>query len=169
MASGPAMSPQNSAVVQQKMLIYQARTRAGANWFVIIAVLSVINSFISMGGGRMQFIFGLGVTRYADALARGGATENQTVALVLSVLFAAFIALFGFFGRKEQLWAFYIGMALYVCDGLLLLPAGLYLDAAFHIWGLFRIFQGLQALNALIKLRGQQTATAGAVSTSWNQ
>ena len=60
-------------------------------------------------------------------------------------------------------------MGIYICDGLLLLPVGQYLAAAFHVWALFRIFQGLQGLNTLNVLREQQSASMVATSGSWNQ
>ncbi len=166
--STPAMSPQNPAL-QQQIAIARARTQSGANWFLWIAGLSLVNTLISMGGGGVRFIFGLGITTIADVVGRGAAGNGKGVALGVSVFCAAFIALFGFFGRKEMKWAFLLGMALYVCDGLLLIPAKLYLDAAFHAWALFRIFQGLQALNVLEKLKSQQSMSAGAVSASWQR
>jgi hypothetical protein len=167
--ASPATSPQNSGVLSQQILVAQTRMRTGANWFIIIGALSVVNTLISVSGGRMRFIFGLGVTEYADAILRHSGSLNQTLPLVVSILFGGFIALFGFFGRKEQSWAFYAGMGFYICDGLLLLPAGAYLDAAFHVWALFRIFQGLRALNVLSELRGQQATDVVATSTSWNR
>jgi hypothetical protein len=167
--ASPATGPQISGVVQQQMRVAQMRLRTGANWFIIIGALSVVNTLISASGGRMRFIFGLGVTEYADAILRHSGTLNQTLPLVVSILFGGFIALFGLFGRKEQSWAFYVGMGFYVCDGLLLLPAGAYLDAAFHVWALFRIFQGVRALNLLAQLRGQQSTDVVATSTSWSR
>ena len=44
--------------------------RTGANWFIIIGALSVVNTLISVSGGRIRFIFGLGVTEFADAILR---------------------------------------------------------------------------------------------------
>jgi hypothetical protein len=168
-SSSPALGPQNSAALQQQINVAQARMRTGANWFIIIGALSVVNTLISMGGGRIRFIFGLGITEFADAIAQHSGSVNQALPLVLSVLFGGFVAMFGFFGRKEQSWAFYVGMGLYVCDGLLLLPVGQYLDAAFHAWALFRIFQGVQGLNALAALRRQALENVGTTSTSWER
>jgi hypothetical protein len=139
------------------------------NWFIIIGGLSVVNSLISLSGGRIRFIFGLGATEFVDALAQRGGSISPTLLLGLSVLFGGFVALFGFFGRKEQSWAFIVGMGIYLCDGLLLLPVGQYLGAAFHVWALFRIFQGLQGLNTLNALRERQSASMVATSGSWNQ
>jgi len=166
--STPAMAPQNSAL-QQQIAAARARAQSGASWFLWIAALSVINTLITMGGGRMRFIFGLGITTLIDSVGHQMGGSGQTVALAASILGAAVIAIFGVLARKELKWAFIVGMVLYVCDGLLLLPAKLYLDAAFHAWALFRLFQGLQALNALESLKSQQSMNAGAVSTSWQR
>lgn len=166
--ASPAMQPQSASVIQQQMQVYRARMQSGANWFIVVGALSVVNTLITMSGGHVRFIFGLGITSYIDAIGRHSGAQNQTTSLMLSVLFGAFIAVFGFLGRKEQRWAFFVGMALYLCDGLLLLPDAHYLDAAFHLWGLFRIFQGVQALTGLEKLRGAAVQTS-AVSTSWSR
>ncbi len=167
--ASPSLQPQGSAELEQQMAVVRSRVRSGANWFIIIGALSVINTIISMSGGGMRFIFGLGITGVADAIGHQGGGASQGVTLLLSVFFAAFIAMFGLFARKEQKWAFFVGLGLYVCDALLLLPLQAYLDAAFHAWALFRIFQGLQALNALEQLKAQEATTVGAVSASWGQ
>ncbi|ABF39092.1 hypothetical protein Acid345_0087 [Candidatus Koribacter versatilis Ellin345] len=166
--STPAMSPQNNARPQQ-IAAAKARVIVSANWFLWIAGLSVVNTLISMGGGRMRFIFGLGITSVLDAVGHQSGNSGQSTALIMSILAAAVIAMFGFFGRKEMKWAFLVGMALYACDGLLLLKYGVYLSAAFHAWALFRLFVGLQAVNTLETLRSQQSSDAGAMSTSWQR
>jgi hypothetical protein len=168
-SSDIGLNQPTSAALQQQMLMAQARMKTGANWFIVIGALSVVNSLISLSGGRIRFIFGLGATEFVDALAQHGGSISPTLLLGLSVLFGGFVALFGFFGRKEQSWAFLVGMGIYICDGLLLLPVGQYLAAAFHVWALFRIFQGLQGLNTLNVLREQQSASMVATSGSWNQ
>jgi hypothetical protein len=168
-SSGIGLNQPTSAAQQQQMLVAQARMKTGANWFIIIGALSVVNSLISLSGGRIRFIFGLGATEFVDALAQHSGSISPTLLLAVSVVFGGFVALFGVFGRKEQSWAFLVGMGIYICDGLLLLPVGQYLAAAFHVWALFRIFQGLQGMNALSALREQQSASMVATSGSWNQ
>ena len=168
-SGGIGLNQPTSGTLQQQILVAQARMKTGANWFIVIGALSVVNSVISLSGGRIRFIFGLGATEFVDALAQHRGSLSPTLLLAVSVLFGGVVALFGYFGRKEQSWAFLVGMGIYVCDGLLLLPVGQYLGAAFHVWALFRIFQGLQGLNALSVLREQQAASVVATSGSWNQ
>ena len=165
----PGIASQNSQL-QQQIAAARARTHAGAGWFLWIAGLSVVNTLISMSGGSIRFIFGLGITTLIDAIGHGMSGGGQAVALAASVLGAAVLAIFGVLARKELKWAFLLGMILYVCDGLLLIPAKLYLDAAFHAWALFRLYQGFQALGVLQNLRAQEhMGNVGAVSASWEQ
>src|SRR5579864_37374 len=69
--SGPsagAAAPAPAQAQAQARAVAQARMTVAANWFYWIAGLSVINSIITMTGGHMRFIFGLGATSILDAV-----------------------------------------------------------------------------------------------------
>jgi hypothetical protein len=105
-----------------------------ANWFFWIAALSAVNSIVLMSGGGFHFFIGLGVTQLMGGLA--------------GLLAAGIMALFGFFARQGQKWAFLVGGALYALDGVLLLigDGNNILSAVFHGLVLFFIFRGFREL-----------------------
>jgi len=51
---------------------------------------------------------------------------------------------------------------LYSIDGLLLLVGHAFLDAAFHLWVLYRLYQGYTTLSRFMAAQQVQMATAGA-------
>ena len=160
--SAPSPAQMNQAILTANLL---RRAKAGANNFYWIAVLSVVNSFISAFGGGLTFVVGLGVTQIVDALsvivARNmpdAALIAKGIGLVLSIVISGVIAIFGYFAGKGQRWAFYVGMALYSLDALLLLAFQDWLGFAFHLYFLWGLFTGLQAINQLQKLLPRQAS-----------
>jgi hypothetical protein len=121
--------------------------RGGASWFYWIGALSVINTLISMGGGGMRFIFGLGITQFTDTIGSLGGNGGSVAALVVTIVVAGVFALFGYFGSQGKKWAFLVGMALYGLDAGLCVLVGIILSAAFHAWALFRMYQGFRAID----------------------
>ena len=105
-------------MTQAKAILIR-RTQAGANWFFYIAGLSVVNSIIFLLHQNIQFVVGLGTTQVINALSKG-----SVPGIVLGVIVAGIFALFGVFARKGQIWAFWVGMVLYLLDGLLILLVG---------------------------------------------
>ncbi len=66
MGTAPASAPSN--LLAQKLRA-EAVVKATAEWFLWVAALSVVNSFLSMSGSGIRFIFGLGTAQIIDALA----------------------------------------------------------------------------------------------------
>ena len=135
------------------------RLKIGANNFYWIGALSVVNSLIAAFGGGLTFVIGLAITQIVDGLAIGvgqGAPELALVAkiigLALSLAISGIIAIFGFFAGKGQRWAFITGMTLYGLDALLMLAFADWVGFAFHLYFLWGLFSGLQALNQLRQL-----------------
>jgi hypothetical protein len=131
----------------------RARIRGGADWFIWIAALSIINAIILTTGGKFHFIFGLGCTDVVAALAAklpGGAV---VAAWVVNIVVAGVFALFGWFGRQAKPWAFYVGMAFYVLDAVLMLVFADWLGLAFHAYALFRMYGGVKAVGELENLK----------------
>jgi hypothetical protein len=131
----------------------RARVRVGADWFIWIAALSIINGIIMTTGGRFHFIFGLGCTELVSAVATKLPTGGVVAAWVVNILIAGIVALFGKFGRDAKRWAFYAGMGFYVLDAGLMLLFQDWLGLAFHAYALFRIYGGLKAIGELDELK----------------
>lgn len=139
------------------------RVRSGANWFIWIAALSIINSVIILFSGKWSFLAGLGITQVIDGLAYnlsgelGGAVT--VVAMGLNLLVAGAFVVLGLQARKRQNWAFITGMVIYALDGTIFLLVQGWLSIAFHLFALYQIYQGLRANNQL-KQEQQAAATA---------
>src|SRR5690349_18497418 len=71
-----------------------ARLHRGASWFFTIAILSGINSLLQIFDAKIHFIFGLGITQVAGAMARQ--SENATlIYLLVDGLFIGLLLLCG--------------------------------------------------------------------------
>jgi hypothetical protein len=154
--------PQSSLtnLVEQKLRAERV-VKVGAGWFLTIAVLSMVNSVLSMSGASIRFIFGLGIAEFVDALAHQAGQTGLALDLVINGFVAGVFVLFWSFARKGERWAFMAGMALYVVDALVMLYLRDVLAVAFHAYGLYRIYTGMSAIPALQKLQ-QATLPAGA-------
>jgi hypothetical protein len=135
------------------------RVKSGGNTFYWIAALSVINSVILAFGGGTYFVVGLATALFVGGVAIGVGQASpdlaliaKVIGLVLSTVIAGIFAIFGYFAGKGQRWAFITGMVLYAVDGLLMLVFADWLGIAFHLYFLWLLFGGLQALTRLEKL-----------------
>jgi hypothetical protein len=125
-----------------------SRLQAGANWFLVVAGLTLVNTFLAMFNGRMRFIFGLGICDLFNALVREGMMSIGTV-YVTDVIIAAAFAFFGLRSRRGlQLW-FVSGILLYALDGLLSLYLHWYRHAGFHLIALYCMWQGFRQIKRL--------------------
>ena len=144
--SAPAQDPR----AQFARLELERGIKNGANWFYWIAGLSLVNSVMALSGSATHFVLGLGITQIFDGLAQGmGSGAGLAVAVVLDLLAAAALVLFGVFANKRHTWTFVVGMALYALDGLIYLIAQEWLGVGFHAFVLFCLFRGFKACRAL--------------------
>jgi hypothetical protein len=74
---------------------------------------------------------------------------GKGVALVLDLLAAGVLVLFGFFANKGHAWAFIIGMILFALDGVIFLLAQDWLRVGFHAFVLFCLVRGFLACREL--------------------
>lgn len=135
------------------------RVKSGGNNFYWIAGLSVVNSIISAFGGGMSFVIGLGITQIVDGIALllaqespGGAMLIKAMGLILSIGLSSVFVVFGYFSGKEKRWAFIVGMVFYGLDALILLAFKDWVAVLFHLFFLWSLWGGLQALNQLQKV-----------------
>ena len=147
-------------LVEQKLRAERV-VKVGAGWFVTIAVLSMINSVLSMSGAGIRFIFGLGIARYVDLLAHQAGQSGFALDLIINGFVAGLFVIFWRFARKSEQWAFVVGMAIYVLDAALVFYFKDILAAAFHAYALYRIYTGMSGIPALQRLQ-QALAPAGA-------
>lgn len=153
----PAYSP-----LESQIAVFMHQGKNGAKWFYWIAGLSVVNALIMIVGGGVSLVFGLGVTFIGGAIAEGAAQqapENAGIARVIGFGFTLFMALifcgFGWLANKRFQPVYFIGMVLYLLDGLLFLPLGMWMSTAFHAYALYIMWSGFQAYRNLAVLERQ--------------
>jgi hypothetical protein len=138
---------------QSEVLKWMQQFNSSTSWFFWIAGLSVINSLISVFGGGVRLIVGLGITSVADALSSESGATVKVLSFVFTLLMAGLIAILGVLARKFFHWAFIVGMVVYALDGLLLLIAPDYLGLGFHAFVLFLLSKGVPASKKLSELK----------------
>lgn len=153
-----------SVAAEQKLRVLQS-LKGSASWFLMIAGLSMVNSILAMSGTHVRFIFGLGVAQIVDAMAHQAGSPGYVLDLIINGIIAGVFVLFWNFARQGQKWAWYLGMGVYVVDGLLLLLFKDYLAIAFHAYALYRMSSGLKLLPILERL--DQQNSRGAISSSY--
>ena len=128
---------------------------SGAKWFFWIAGLSLVNSLIVLFGGNLYFLVGLAITQIIDAIAAAMAQESgaefgavaKIIAFLADVGIAGVFVAFGIFARKGQKWSFITGMCLYAFDGLLFLLFKQFLALGFHLFILWKLYDGLKSID----------------------
>jgi hypothetical protein len=168
--SSPAIAPSNTAQ-QAAIFALQQQVKSGANWFMWIAGLSVVNALIAVFNGGISFIVGLGVTLLIGEIGKELGSAGSVAGLVATVCIAVGFFFLGRFAGQAKRWAFIVGLVLYLGDtllllGLALLSGGLWLMFAFHIYALFRIWQGFSKLSELEKLQANVDAPVVSSSTT---
>jgi hypothetical protein len=138
-------------LVEQKLRAERI-VKSGASWFLTVAILSIVNSVLSMSGAGIRFIFGLGIAQFVDVLAHQAGQTGFALDLVINGLVAGVFVLFWNFARKGEKWAFMVGMALYAVDALVMLSFKDILAVAFHGYALYRMYNGMSGVPVLQRL-----------------
>ena len=145
---GVSYDGQNAQVQQQRSIqsvMATAGAKRGANWFYLIAGLSLVNTVVALSGGRFHFVLGLGITEITDAFR---APQARMIGYGIDLLVLGFFVMCGYFAGKLKKWAFVMGMAFYLLDGVLMLLAQNWIGLAFHAYALFCIWKGFQLVDA---------------------
>jgi hypothetical protein len=140
-------------------------SRAGANWLIWIAGLSLVNSVLFVAGSNWAFFLGLGATQFVDAFGKEiiTGTTGQVLALAVDVVIAGIFVGLGLVSRNGAQWSFIVGMVLLVLDALLLAFVTDWAAVAFHGLALFFIVRGFQASRRLAAMRTAGDLPAGIV------
>ena len=147
-----------------------SRFRSGANWFYWIAGLTLVTSIISLLGGGWRFFLSLGVTQLIDAIAvvtaesLGDATK--VVAIVLDIFISAMFAGFAFLAMKRHMWAYVLGMVVFVLDALLSIVLLDFIGIIVHGFVLFMMIRGFVAGREMLALERDMAAAAQAAQAT---
>ncbi|MTW12447.1 hypothetical protein GM658_17705 [Pseudoduganella eburnea] len=116
---------------------------SSARWFWWIAGLSLVNLFLFYSGSNTNFVIGLGMTAVVSA----AFSDPKVVGLILSALIIGHYGVIGYFALRDKLWAFYIGLAVYILDALVYAAIADWMPVAFHAYVIFHLFKGISALR----------------------
>jgi len=152
--------PAIAEMAKQRQLVL-----AGANWFIWIAGLSLVNSVLFIAGSNWSFFLGLGATRFVDdfgdIVITG--TTGHVLALAVDIAIAGIFVGLGLVSRNGALWSFIVGTVLLVLDALLLAWITDWGAVAFHGLALFFVIRGFQASRRLAALRTAPASPYGIV------
>jgi len=166
--SGPPSTPPPNPTgppTVSPMAKHTQLVRSGANWFIWIAGLSLVNSVLFVTGSHWSFFLGLAATQVSDEFGKViiTGTTGVAVALAIDVVIAAIFVGLGLMSRSGALWSFIVGMVLLVLDALLLVWVQDWAAVAFHALALFFIVRGFQAARQLAALRTSAALPPGMV------
>ncbi|WP_028100869.1 hypothetical protein [Pseudoduganella violaceinigra] len=116
---------------------------SSARWFWWIAGLSLVNLFLYYSGSNTSFVVGLAMTALASAVFSGA----MVVGGALALLIIGYYGVIGYFAQREKLWAFYLGLGVYVADALLYMYFQDWMSVAFHAYVIFHLFRGITSLR----------------------
>jgi len=124
----------------------KSQIRNAANWFIIIAGLSVINSIVLTFELNFHMLFGLGMTQYLDGVIYGITGQFNIYNIIMSVIVSSFFLIFWFNAKKGKKWAFIVGIIVYSLDMLIFLLVKDWLSIGLHVIVLIGLGAGLMKL-----------------------
>lgn len=126
--------------------------KSAARWFWWIAGLSLVNTVLLHAGSDTSFVLGLAMTTLADV----AFASMLPVALALVAITIGFYFFMGLQAQRGKLWAFYLGLTVYVVDALIYARFEDWMSVGFHAFAIFCIAKGVMRLREL----GAQPAPA---------
>ena len=117
----------------------------GADWFLWLAILSVINSLVVYFYNTPNSPVALGLTQWLDGTHGGIKASMSSGALVINIMIAGALAMFGLLGRRGSDIAFVVGIFLYVIDAFLVAGLKDFFAFGVHLVALFFLVKGLLA------------------------
>jgi len=148
--------------------------KSGANWFFWIAGLTIVTSILSFTGANWRFLISLGTTQVIDALANAMSEElggaPKVVALVLDLILSGVFVVFGVLANKKFLWAYILGMAVFIVDGLVSMLVQDWVGVIAHVVVVFFMVPGFMAGRKLVEIeqmmaQSQAQAQAGTATS----
>jgi len=122
--------------------------QSAARWFWWIAGLSLVNAVLFHSGSDTNFVVGLAMTLLASVLF----ANLLPVAILLIAITVGFYFLVGFYAQRHKLWAFYVGLGVYVVDALIYIGFQDWMSVAFHALAAFFIFRGITRVKEIARI-----------------
>ncbi len=145
----------------------QRQMKSGAYNFYWIAGLSMATSIIFLFGTRSNFVVGLGITQFIDTVTHNIAQSYpnsvflvRLIGLLPDFFICSIFLLCGILAVKRNHWAFIAGMILYGLDAILTLVSPDFIGFGFHLFFLWFLFTGLQALEKIKEINPEAASDA---------
>ena len=135
-----------------------AKYKNGANWFYWIAGLTIVTSLIAFGGGGWRFLISLGTTQIIDDLSVELGGMAKIVALLLDLVVTGTFVVFGVLANKKLLWAYALGVGVFLLDGLVTLVIQDWIGVIAHIVVIILMVPGYLAGRELVDLEARMAA-----------
>ncbi len=124
--------------------------RASANWFYWIGGLTLGNTLLHLLTGRFLLsLIGITSPQYFGYFLRDLGVNYtlrfQAIQAFLIAVFGLLYVIFGYFSRRDVLWAYWIGFILYIQDLFFLTTFFRSPAILMHMVVLWFLFQGIQA------------------------
>jgi hypothetical protein len=143
-------TPAAVAPTRREIAAANASVQSAARWFWWITGLSLVNIVMNQTGSNTNFVIGLSLTFFADAMF----ASAKLIGFALDALILGFFFLMGLQASRGKLWAFYAGAAVYVVDALIYVMFNDWMSVGFHGLALFFIVRGAMSLRASFQEAG---------------
>jgi hypothetical protein len=119
--------------------------QSAARWFWWIAGMSLVNVVLFHAGSQINFVVGLGMTTIASIIF--ASSLPMMIGAVGSTI--GFYFVIGLYAQRGKLWAFYLGIAVYVLDALIYVKFEDWMSVGFHALAIFFIAKGIARVREL--------------------
>jgi hypothetical protein len=130
---------ENENIIPDKSSL-EKQIKNGANWFFWIAALSLVNAIIIYFGVDRFFIIGLGSSLIVNYMAKEIIVDYGNnliiITIIANIIISGIFVLFGVFGNKKHIWAFFTGIIFYILDGMIFVFCSDMLSTGFHVFAL---------------------------------
>ena len=143
-------------------LNYENKVKSGAGWFTIIALLTLINTIITISGQDWGFAVGLGITIFTDlagvALSEQFGILAKVGAVVFSLICAGTFFAVGVAASKRKVSMYVLGTLLYGIDTLITLVTVDPVAIGIHVVVLVLLVQSIVKCRKLNRIIAEEDA-----------
>jgi hypothetical protein len=144
-----AGAPAGPTAVELERADLERRVRNGGRWFYWIAALTVLNVVAYQYGSSLGFGLGMVIGFFLQGVL---AALGETMSWIAHVITVGLFVFFGLRAAAGAMWAFVVGGAIYLLDGLLYIDVGDFISIVVHAFALFALWSGARALSQLRRL-----------------
>ena len=137
------------------------KTNSSSSWFLIIAILSVINSLVLIFQFSFSLIFGLGITQLVDVILYRSLGHFSYYNIIFSILLSSIFLIFWHFARKGKIWAYITGVSMYALDTLLFVFVKDWISFGFHVFVIIGISAAILSLIEERKQKNEENRNLG--------